>query len=91
MDTKLYCLHIPGPDEVHATPSKEEAERVAAGFNAIMRPALQAEHDKAGQDRKKYMPPIESCLAFVKEWPFSADEHAESLAEWNPADWCAAG
>lgn len=77
----LYCLHIPGPDEVHAAPNKAEAEAAASAFNAIMRKHLE------GKPHSEFAPSVESCLAVVKEWPFDADEHADALAEWNAEDW----
>ena len=35
---ELWCLHILGPDDVHAAPSKEHAERAAERFNEIHGP-----------------------------------------------------
>jgi Lar family restriction alleviation protein len=34
MGTELWCMHIQGPDDVHAAPSKAHAERAAELFNA---------------------------------------------------------
>ena len=31
---ELWCVHVNGPDDVHAAPSKAEAERAAAHLNA---------------------------------------------------------
>lgn len=32
-ETDLWCMHAIGPDDVHAAPSKEEAEQAAAWYN----------------------------------------------------------
>lgn len=29
MNNKLWALHVPGPDDLYAAPSKEEAEALA--------------------------------------------------------------
>lgn len=33
MNEELWCLHLQGPDDVHAAPSREAAEHVAAKIN----------------------------------------------------------
>jgi hypothetical protein len=83
----LWALHIPGPDDLYAAPSNEEAVRAAAAYNAAVRPALQAQRDKAGPEGAECYPSIESCLAAVIPWPLSAVEHAQALQEWKPEDW----
>lgn len=61
--SELWCLHILGPDDVHAAPNKAEAER-AVGFLA--------EYYK--DDRMD--PPI-SFEAIP--WPHSPESHAEDV------------
>lgn len=76
----LWALHVPGPDDLLAAPSREEAVRVAAIFNPTME-SFQA------KTWSRYSPPAGASLAHVVPWPGTADEHAAALADWNPADW----
>lgn len=71
----LWCIHIPGPDEVHAAPSKEAAEHMAANHNAAMAMyyasgALNLEH-----------------AAMVIKWPHDQQSHADELREFDYASW----
>jgi hypothetical protein len=78
-DTSLWCVHVIGPDEVHAAPSFEAAERVAVRANERYRKG----NDPASAD---YV-----LLRFVVAlWPHSADSHAESAAKWEAewSPWC---
>jgi hypothetical protein len=79
----LWAVHIPGPDDMAAAPSKEAAEYVAKHHNETVVPALQKFRDSRPEAEHAYFPPIESCMAYASPWPWDADEHAESVAE----DW----
>ncbi len=69
----LWCMHILGPDDVHAAPSKAHAEKAAAALNAFHAArAGQSEHD----------PMVEAVVA---PWPHSVESHAESVADFIPA------
>jgi len=75
MSTKplLWCIHIPGPDDLIAAPSKAAAEHMAANDN----------HDLGA-----YAPSRESVLAVVIEWPGgSEEEHAEALKKFDADEW----
>lgn len=64
--TELWCLHIEGPDDVMAAPSKEEADSVAEASNRYF-----TEHFADSGLRAKVVP-----------WPHSARSHAEDLVWW---------
>jgi hypothetical protein len=66
---ELWCLHVIGPDDLYAAPSKEEAERAASELNAW------AEKIFGGS------PIRPRCEAIL--WPHDSDGHAESAAEWE--------
>jgi hypothetical protein len=71
--TELWCIHIPGPDDIHAARDREHAEQMANVHNAFMRRQFLrgwSEND----------PPFEGCLALVAPWPWDAAAHAEDLA-----------
>ena len=83
MIDKLWMLHIQGPDDVVAAPSKEEAETVAAAFNAYFGAYLakqRAASVAAGQDPNNW-PTIN---AVVTEWDGTAKSHANSVAKYWP-------
>lgn len=69
---ELWCLHILGPDDVHAAPSKEHAERAAERFNEIHGPVAAS----AGV----------MCRAVAAPWPHSPESHAEDVGLFE-ADW----
>lgn len=64
----LWCLHVLGPDEVHAAPSKAHAEQAVAIFNATF---------PRGEGEVR-------VEAVVAPWPHSEKSHAESVAEFIP-------
>lgn len=83
-------LHIQGPDDIVATPSREEADRVAAGrdtFWAAHTAKCRAEIAAEGKDPGNYP----SIIVVVAEWDGSADDHAESVPLCWPdyAEWAA--
>jgi hypothetical protein len=83
MSEKLWMLHIQGPDDVVAAPSKKEAEAVAVAFNAYFGAYLtkqRAASVAAGQDPNNW-PTIN---AVVTEWDGTATSHARSLAKYWP-------
>lgn len=75
METKLWALLIPGPDEVWAMVSKENAEADAELHNAVL--------VKNNLPEQWGVPP-EAVQAQVIEWPYSAEEHAEALMSGEP-------
>lgn len=78
----LWCIHIPGPDEVHAAPSKEAAEHMAAKHNAVM-----ATYYASGAPNLEFAPALESVRAVVIKWPHDQQSHADELREFDYASW----
>lgn len=74
MTDQLWCMHIAGPDDVHAAPDFWTAVAWSAELNAVL--AKKALAEKWGDDED--MPPTQ---ASAQPWPWSADLHAKSLAE----------
>ena len=68
----LYAVHVQGPDDIIAAPSKRESEVLADKLNVFF-----AEIKK---ERGENYPTID---AVVIAWPGSAASHARQLAE----DW----
>lgn len=62
----LWCVHVVGPDDVHAAPDWETAARWAMMLNRILARSPDVEN-----------PPI--CIAQVEPWPHSPVLHAETL------------
>jgi len=82
-DGKLWMLHIQGPDDVVAAPSKEDAEKVAAAFNAHWSAYLakqRAASVAAGKDPDNWP----AITAVVVEWDCTATAHAKSVARYWP-------
>jgi membrane-bound lytic murein transglycosylase MltF len=82
-DMKLWMLHIQGPDDVVAAPSKDEAEKVAAAFNNIHGEWLakrRAETATAGGDPDNWP----TVKAVVVKWDSTAAAHADSVKKYWP-------
>lgn len=75
--TELWCIRIPGPDDLFAKESKEAAEIAAAEHNK----AITEWYEQQDQEKWKTLPPLESSLAVVEPWPWGAESHAEDLVE----------
>lgn len=65
-DGKLWCVHVHGPDDVHAMPTRAAALERANEFNEVF-----------GRHNFKEGDPI--MRAVVIEWPHSAESHAAEL------------
>jgi hypothetical protein len=68
----LWCVHVLGPDDVHAAPSYEEADARAREFNMLAHVGGTSEHIL--------------CFAYAAPWPHGADGHAEGLKNWGERD-----
>lgn len=80
-DSKLWMLHIEGPDDIVAAPSKADADRVAAAFNTYWGAYLAKQRAMSvaqGEDPDNW-PTIN---AVVVEWDGTPAEHAESVAKY---------
>lgn len=68
-DTRLWCMHVSGMDEVHPAPDRATAQRWAARWTA---------------DFARRVPdpgPSDPVMNFtVQEWPWSPQKHADGLA-----------
>ena len=73
----LWCVHLLGPDEVEATPSHAAAVERARQINEHVHGSVMP--DKDGDDNTII------CFAYAAPWPWSKDDHAESLKQWPAA------
>lgn len=80
---QLWGIHIPGPGDVLAAPSKAAAEHMAAKHNESMTSYLEAHPELLD----RWGVTLESIKAQVIEWPHGADEHADELADFDGAQW----
>lgn len=70
-NSRLWAIHIEGPDDIQAAPSFNEATKHAAAMNALFDSRAASPHDQ--------MPPMR---AVVELWPFGIEEHADDLTNW---------
>lgn len=63
----LWCMHVLGPDDVHAAPSKEAAQRACDRYYAHF-------GDQYPDVLLRFV---------VAEWPHSPESHAEDLKRWD--------
>lgn len=71
----LWCMHIPGPDEVFATPDRETANRRADEHNAwVDRMFWEGRVEFGG-----YWPERISVAAVVIKWPHDPESHARDV------------
>jgi hypothetical protein len=83
MTDKLWCIRIPGPDDIYAAPNHAMAEHMAACHNEAM-----AEYFKAHPEKLEHWGvTLDEIKAQVIEWEHGAKEHAESLAEFKAEEW----
>lgn len=76
---KLWCIHIPGPDDIYAAPDYETAKKMAEKHNAAMEQYVA----KSTMSWAKTM-----ITASVIEWPGDDDgSHAQALLEFDPKEW----
>jgi hypothetical protein len=83
MTETLWMLHVLGPDDVVAAPSKAEADRVAAAFNARWGEYLTKQRAASvaeGRDPDNWP----TITAVVTEWDSTAYAHASSVATFWP-------
>ena len=79
----LWCIRIPGPDDLHAAPSKAMAEHMAACHDAAM-----AEYFKAHPEKLEHWGvTLDEIKAQVIKWPYDSDDHAEDLMHFAAHEW----
>lgn len=77
---KLWCVHIPGPGDIYAMPSKADAESFAARHNAAIDEYWIDVQRTKNKEQLELYPTINKIRARVIEWPWHPKEHAEQLA-----------
>lgn len=70
MSDELWCMHVPGPDDLWACASKSEAEALTAKHNAEIKTLGLAE---------RLDMPEASLQAKAIPWPYSSEGHAAEL------------
>jgi hypothetical protein len=81
--TALWSIYFSAPDEYHAATSEAMAQQMATQHNAAMS-AYFEKHPPANDFMRRMQT---GCLAVVAPYPWSAEEHAEALQDFNPAEW----
>lgn len=76
MVSELWCIRIPGPDDVWAMASKADAEAAKEKHDSFISKLYES-----GAHQLAEAPLKENMLAVVELWPWSSEEHAEALAE----------
>lgn len=76
--TKLWAIHIPGPDEYHAAPSEAAAKHMADRHTAAMQDYV---------TRNKLDWGHEMIAAAVVEWPFDSEVHSDEIEEFDYVAW----
>lgn len=73
-----WCIHVPGPDDLYAMRSKEDAERAAKEHNEAMAKWIAWRNEN---DPSPHYPSDESVMAVVVEWPHEpvGDEEWERM------------
>lgn len=77
--SELWCIRVPGPDDVFAMANKEAAEAAVVKHNEWITDWYENEAKK--EDGLKLLPTLENMKAVVELWPWNAKAHAESLAD----------
>ena len=80
---KLWCIRIPGPDDLHAAPSHAMAEHMAACHDAAMKEFF----DRNPEKLAAWGVTLEEIKAQVIEWPYDSDDHAEDLMHFAAHEW----
>lgn len=75
-----WAIHVPGPEEYHAAPSREAAQQMAVRHNAAMSEYLARRQTELSVSTA-------SITATAVPWPFDAESHAEEIADFDYADW----
>lgn len=70
----LWCVHSLGPDEVDAAPSHAEAVKRADRINREVHGLIRHSHP----DDNSIL-----CFAYAAPWPWSKEDHADSLKSRN--------
>ena len=70
MSEVLWCVHVIGPDDLHAHPTFEAAEAHASALNVAIR---------AQEEKSPALKEI-TCRAVVAIWPWSQQAHSAAIA-----------
>lgn len=77
MTQKLYGLFVPGPDELWPCESKEAADKLCVEHNQCVKSTM----ENTGMFDRLGISDYAEIAAYVIEWPYSAEEHAQLLKE----------
>jgi len=84
MTEKLWAIHIPGPDDIHAAPSEAAAHHMAETHNALMTEYIE-------KNPGTIAPPFgfwrDLVMAAAIEWPGTPESHANCLKDFDYAGW----
>lgn len=82
-ESTLWMVHIQGPDDIVAAPSKEEADKVAAAFNAYWSAYLDKQRAQSVAEGRNpdHWPTV---TAAVVEWDSTPKQHASNLKRYWP-------
>lgn len=75
-ENELWAMHVQGPDDVWAAPSKERAEAAAIRLNDFWAEKIASKND----------PDFPMINAVVIPWSSSPESHAEAVKKWA-AEW----
>lgn len=73
----LWCVHIPGPDDLYAASSRGAADEHAFSLNEAIRKFWER-HPRTEND-----PTEESMTAVVVPWPWDAESHARDVERYR--------
>lgn len=74
---ELWCIRIPGGDDIFAKESREAAEAAAAEHNKY----LNEWYPTQTELKRELLPTLEQMQAVVEPWPWGGTSHAEDLQD----------
>ena len=72
----LWCVHSLGPDDLDAAPSHAAAVERAEAINREVHGVIM---NRKGGDNTIL------CFAYAAPWPWSEEDHAEAVKDWDAA------
>lgn len=76
----LWCVHIPGPDDLYAAVNRGEAQRHADALNRAIRRYFE-QNPRTENDASE-----ESMTALVIPWPWDTESHTRDAIRWVKAE-----
>jgi len=84
MTEKLWAIHLPGPDDIHAAPNKDAAHHMAERHNTVMTEYLAKRPQLMDAEFGVLR---ESVMASVVVWDGTAESHANWIKGFDYAGW----